>query len=32
MVKNDAGDDVPRVILPPALDGKVEVRSVKIRN
>lgn len=32
MIKNDAGDDVPRVILPPALDGKVEVRSVKVRS
>lgn len=31
MAKNDAGDDVPRVILPPALDGKVEIRSVKLR-
>ena len=29
--KTDAGDDVPRVILPPSLDGKVEVRSVKLR-
>ena len=32
MVKNDAGEDVPRVILPPALDGKVEIRSVRIRS
>jgi YbbR domain-containing protein len=31
MTKNDAGDDVPRVILPHGLDGKVEVRSVKLR-
>lgn len=29
--KNDAGDDVPRVVLPPSLDGKVEIRSVKLR-
>lgn len=29
--KNDAGEDVPKVILPPALDGKVEIRSVKLR-
>ncbi len=25
------GDNEPRVILPPALDGKVEIRSVKLR-
>jgi YbbR domain-containing protein len=31
MMKNDAGEDVPRVILPPGLDGKVDVRSVKLR-
>jgi YbbR domain-containing protein len=31
MTKNDAGEDVPRVILPPGLEGKVEVRSVKLR-
>ncbi|PYS99294.1 MAG: hypothetical protein DMF63_11765 [Acidobacteria bacterium] len=29
--KNAAGIDEPRLTLPPALDGKVEVRSVKIR-
>ena len=31
IVKNDAGVDEPRVVLPPALDGKVEIRSVKVR-
>lgn len=31
IVKNDAGVDEPRVVLPPALDGKVEIRSVKLR-
>lgn len=29
--KNAAGDDVPRVVLPDALDDQVEVRSVKLR-
>jgi len=31
IVKNAAGIDEPRLTLPPALDGKVEVRSVKLR-
>lgn len=31
IVKNDAGVDAARPILPPALDGKVEVRDVKLR-
>jgi len=31
LVKNDAGADEPRVVLPPSLDGRVEVRSVKLR-
>ena len=31
IVKNDAGVDEARPILPPALEGKVEVRSVKLR-
>ncbi|MEP7148096.1 MAG: CdaR family protein [Acidobacteriota bacterium] len=31
MVRNDAGDDAPKVVLPPGLDGKVEIRSVKLR-
>ena len=30
--RNDSGGDEPRVILPPALDGKVEIRSVKVRS
>ncbi len=29
--KNETGEDVPRAILPPSLDGKVEVRSIKLR-
>ncbi|MEP6705355.1 MAG: CdaR family protein [Acidobacteriota bacterium] len=29
--KNEAGEDVPRVVLPQSLDGRVEVRSVKLR-
>jgi YbbR domain-containing protein len=28
--KNDAGEEVPRLILPAALDGKVEIRSVRV--
>ena len=32
IVKNEAGVDEPRVTLPPALDGKVEVKSVKLRS
>jgi len=31
IVKNAAGIEEPRLTLPPALDGKVEVRSVKLR-
>jgi YbbR domain-containing protein len=31
MVKNDAGVEEPRAILPPSLEGRVEVRSVKLR-
>ena len=29
--RNEAGEDVPRVVLPPSLEGRVEVRSVKLR-
>ena len=29
MVKNDAGQEMPQVTLPPALDGKVEIRKPK---
>jgi YbbR domain-containing protein len=29
--KNDAGQEVPRVVLPPLLDGNAQVRSVKVR-
>ncbi len=31
LVKNNAGDDVPTVALPPALEGRVEIKSVKLR-
>lgn len=31
LIKNAAGIEEPRLTLPPALDGKVEVRSVKMR-
>jgi len=31
VVKNAAGIDEPRLTLPPALDGRVEIRSVKLR-
>jgi YbbR domain-containing protein len=31
IVKNAAGIDEPRLTLPPTLDGKVEVRSLKLR-
>ena len=31
-VKNDAGTDQPRVTLPPGLEGRVEIRSVKLRS
>ena len=31
MTKSDSGQDVPRVLLPPILDGNVETRSVKLR-
>ena len=31
IAKNDAGQDVPRLVLPPLLDGNVEVRSLKVR-
>lgn len=31
MVKNDAGEDTPQVDLPDALQGSVEIRSVKVR-
>ncbi len=29
--ENVGGQDVPRAILPPTLDGKMEIRSVKLR-
>lgn len=29
MIKNDAGEETPQLTLPPALDGKVEVRKPK---
>lgn len=29
-VKNDAGVDTPRLVLPPVLDGRVEVRKLKV--
>lgn len=29
--KDESGTDEPRVILPPVLDGRVEIRSVKLR-
>lgn len=29
-VKNDAGVDTPRLVLPPVLEGRVEVRKLKI--
>ena len=32
IVKNAAGIDEPRLTLPPTLDGRVEVRSVKLRS
>jgi hypothetical protein len=32
IVKNEAGEDVPQIILPPELDGKVEIRDAKIIN
>ena len=32
VVKNAVGIDEPRFTLPPSLDGKVEVRSVKLRS
>lgn len=28
--KNEAGEDAPRILLPPGLDGRVEVRSIRI--
>jgi hypothetical protein len=31
MVRNETGQEVPRLILPPGLEGKVEVRSLRIR-
>lgn len=31
VVKNDSGDDTPKVTLPPILDGRVEIRSAKLR-
>jgi len=31
IVKNDAGADEPRVVLPTRLEGRVEIRSVKLR-
>ena len=31
ITRNDGGQEVPRVILPPSLNGKVEVRSVRLR-
>ena len=31
MSKSDSGQEVPRVLLPPILDGNVETRSVKLR-
>jgi hypothetical protein len=31
VVKNDAGEDVPKVTLPAAIDGHVEIRSSKFR-
>ena len=30
--RNAAGQDVPRVILPPVLEGRVEIRSVRLRS
>ena len=30
--KNESGQETPRVTLPPALDGKVEVRGIKLRS
>ena len=31
MIKDDAGDDSPNLILPDALKGNVEIRSLKVR-
>jgi YbbR domain-containing protein len=31
ITKGESGEDVPHVLLPPSLDGKVEVRSVRLR-
>lgn len=28
--KNEAGEDAPKILLPPGLDGRVEVRSIRI--
>lgn len=30
-IKNETGQETPKVILPPELDGRVEVRQVKVR-
>lgn len=31
LTRNDNGDPSPRAILPPTLDGSIEIRSVKLR-
>jgi YbbR domain-containing protein len=31
LVRNESGDETPQVILPPELQGSVDVRSVKVR-
>lgn len=31
MVRNETGQETPRLTVPPGLEGKIEVRSVKVR-
>ncbi len=31
VTRNDAGDEVPRAILPTSLEGRVEIRNVRLR-